>query len=132
MFQVAMQGADFVFHTASPFFREVTDPQKQLIGPAVNGTKNVLLSVAKHKDTIKRVVLTSSFACEFSQPNCTMMPEQVVLVYNPYLQNPLFVICITLSQSGSHFNSCKALCHAVNCALCPSYTMVNTLIAATS
>lgn len=60
----ALQGADFVFHTASPFFREVTDPQKQLIGPAVNGTKNVLASVAKHKDTIKRVVLTSSFACE--------------------------------------------------------------------
>ena len=61
---LCLQGVDYVFHTASPFFREVTDPQKQLIGPAVNGTKNVLASVAKHKDTIKRVVLTSSFACK--------------------------------------------------------------------
>ena len=59
-----MQGADYVFHTASPFIRDVTDAKKQLIEPAVDGTKNVLLSVAKHIDTIKRVVLTSSFAGE--------------------------------------------------------------------
>ena len=74
-----MQGADFVFHTASPFIREVTDPQKQLIGPAVNGTKNVLSSVAKHKDTIKRVVLTSSFACELLY-TCRTLMTQVSIV----------------------------------------------------
>ena len=57
-----MQGADYVFHTASPFIRDVTDAKKQLIEPAVGGTENVLSSVAKHSKTIKRVVLTSSFA----------------------------------------------------------------------
>ena len=36
--------------------------QKELIEPAVNGTKNVLGAVAKAKDSVKRVVLTSSFA----------------------------------------------------------------------
>jgi len=36
--------------------------QKDLIDPAVNGTKNVLGSVSKYKSTVKRVVLTSSFA----------------------------------------------------------------------
>jgi nucleoside-diphosphate-sugar epimerase len=36
--------------------------QKDLIEPAVNGTKNVLGSVSKYKSTVKRVVLTSSFA----------------------------------------------------------------------
>lgn len=36
--------------------------QKDLIEPAVKGTKNVLGSVAKNKSTIKRVILTSSFA----------------------------------------------------------------------
>ena len=61
-----MQDADYVFHTASPFIRDVTDPKKQLIEPAVGGTKNVLSSVAKHTNTVKRVVLTSSFACEWS------------------------------------------------------------------
>jgi len=49
---------------ASPFIRNVTDPKKQLIEPAVGGTKNVLGSVAKNTDSIKRVVLTSSFACK--------------------------------------------------------------------
>ena len=58
------QGADYVFHTASPFIRDVTDPKKQLIEPAVGGTKNVLFSVAKNTDSIKRVILTSSFACK--------------------------------------------------------------------
>ena len=59
-----MQDADYVFHTASPFIRDVTDAKKQLIEPAVDGTRNVLSSVAKHTNTIKRVVLTSSFAGE--------------------------------------------------------------------
>ena len=38
----------------------------QLIDPAVNGTRNVLLSAAKHKETLKRIVLTSSMAGEDS------------------------------------------------------------------
>lgn len=42
--------------------REVHDPQRDLVDPAVKGTKNILSAVAKSKDTIKRVVLTSSFA----------------------------------------------------------------------
>lgn len=67
-----MQGADYVFHTASPFIRDVTDAKKQLIEPALGGTKNVLSSVAKHTNTIKRVVLTSSFAgeCFKAVPYC--------------------------------------------------------------
>ena len=52
-----------MFHTASPFFlANITDPQKQLVEPAVKGTENVLRSVAKARDTVKRVVLTSSVA----------------------------------------------------------------------
>ncbi|KAL3153255.1 hypothetical protein ABBQ38_011605 [Trebouxia sp. C0009 RCD-2024] len=61
-FDSVVSDADYVFHTASPFIRDVTDAKKQLIKPAVEGTKNVLSSVAKHTNTIKRVVLTSSFA----------------------------------------------------------------------
>ena len=38
------------------------DSQGFFVRPAVEGTKNVLTSVLKHKDTVKRVVLTSSFA----------------------------------------------------------------------
>ena len=64
-----LQGADYVFHTASPFIRDVKDPKSQLIEPAVGGTQNVLASVAKNTDSIKRVVLTSSFACELTPPH---------------------------------------------------------------
>ncbi len=57
----AMQGCGVVFHTASPFSIDVKDPQKELIEPAVNGTKNVL-EQANKTDSVTRVVLTSSCA----------------------------------------------------------------------
>ena len=57
-----LQGVDYVFHTASPFLASWEDTQKELIEPALNGTATVLDSVAKSKGTIKRVILTSSFA----------------------------------------------------------------------
>ncbi len=57
----AMLGCSIVFHTASPFISNFKDAQKDLIEPAVNGTKNVL-NAANRTDTVKRVVLTSSCA----------------------------------------------------------------------
>ena len=47
---------------ASPFLAEWNDTQKELVEPALEGTTTVLESVAKSKDTVRRVVLTSSFA----------------------------------------------------------------------
>lgn len=44
---------------------QVKDAQHDLIDPAVNGTKNVLASVLKSKDSVRRVILTSSISCEF-------------------------------------------------------------------
>lgn len=62
-FDDAVKGAKYVFHCASPFSRgKPDDPQAFFVTPAVEGTKNVLSSVAKNKSTVKRVVLTSSFA----------------------------------------------------------------------
>lgn len=40
----------------------VEDPENELIKPAAQGTKNVLSSAVKSKDTVKRVIVTSSFA----------------------------------------------------------------------
>ncbi len=57
----AMTGCELVFHTASPFTSKFTDPQKELVDPALNGTKNVLGSVNRTA-SVKRVVLTSSCA----------------------------------------------------------------------
>ena len=44
-------------HAASPFFYESADVQKELIEPAVHGTRNVLSAVAKNKSTVKATVV---------------------------------------------------------------------------
>lgn len=49
-------------HTASPFHFKVTDPVKDLIEPAVEGTKNALKAIHKYGTNVKRVVVTSSYA----------------------------------------------------------------------
>ena len=60
-----MEGCELVFHTASPFTTNVKDPQKELIDPAVKGTRNVLKQANKTA-SVKRVVLTSSCAAIYT------------------------------------------------------------------
>ncbi|QSP94319.1 NAD-dependent epimerase/dehydratase family protein [Marinobacter salinisoli] len=55
----AMEGCELVFHTASPFVLDVKDPQKELVDPALRGTRNVL-EQANKTPSVKRVVVTSS------------------------------------------------------------------------
>lgn len=58
------------------------DPQKDLLDPALKGTTTVLRSAAKSKDSIKRIVLTSSVAgapqalCTFVCAPCMHAPVQ--------------------------------------------------------
>ncbi|KAH6790435.1 Rossmann-fold superfamily protein [Perilla frutescens var. frutescens] len=60
-FDSLVDGCEGVFHTASPFYHDVKDPQAELIDPALKGTLNVLGSCAK-ASSVKRIVLTSSIA----------------------------------------------------------------------
>ncbi|MCK9270853.1 MAG: NAD-dependent epimerase/dehydratase family protein [Bacteroidales bacterium] len=60
----AMQGCELVFHTASPFALKVKDAQRDLIDPAIEGTRNILNAVNKTA-SVKRVVLTSSVAAMY-------------------------------------------------------------------
>lgn len=59
-----------VLHTASPFFYDTTDPEKDLVLPAMHGTTNIMKAIQKEIDggntTIKRVVITSSDAALYS------------------------------------------------------------------
>jgi len=65
-FDPIFAGVDYVLHTASPFPTKIVDAQKEVIEPAVAGTKNVLESVAK-SPSIKKVVITSSAAAVVQQ-----------------------------------------------------------------
>ncbi len=60
-YAAAMDGCGIVFHTASPFTLNIRDPQKELVDPALLGTRNVL-ETATRTGSVKRVVLTSSCA----------------------------------------------------------------------
>ncbi|RPB16966.1 ketoreductase [Morchella conica CCBAS932] len=56
---------DGILHTASPFHFNVTDPQKQLMEPAIQGTVGILQAAQKYAPSVKRIVITSSFAAIF-------------------------------------------------------------------
>jgi dihydroflavonol-4-reductase len=63
-YREAMMGCQLVFHTASPFTMRVDDPQRDLVDPALQGTRNVLQTV-NEVETVERVVLTSSVAAMY-------------------------------------------------------------------
>src|SRR5436190_3275965 len=66
-FDSAAAGCEYVMHTASPYVLDTTDPQRDLVDPAVNGTRNVL-GACQRAATVKRMVLTSSMAAITDEP----------------------------------------------------------------
>lgn len=73
-FDAAMQGCELVIHTASPFvIKGLKDAQKELVDPAVMGTKNVL-DAANRVASVKRVVLTASVVSVYG--DCQDMSDQ--------------------------------------------------------
>jgi nucleoside-diphosphate-sugar epimerase len=63
----AVQEVDYIVHLASPYFTSTNDPIKELVEPAVNGTKNVLTSALK-APKLKRMIVLSSFASVVDLP----------------------------------------------------------------
>lgn len=57
----AVRGVDGIIHVASPFKYDIQDNEQDLVVPAINGVKSLLRSAAK-VPSIKRIVITSSFA----------------------------------------------------------------------
>ncbi|KAI1084659.1 NAD dependent epimerase/dehydratase [Whalleya microplaca] len=58
----ATPGLEYVQHTASPFHFKWTDAKTELLDPAIKGTTSVLEAVKKYAPSVKRIVITSSFA----------------------------------------------------------------------
>lgn len=90
----AMEGCELIYHTASPYTLDVKDPQRELIDPALNGTRNVLLQANK-TSSVKRIVITSSCAAIYTDAiECSQLPNGMLteavwnttasLDYQPY------------------------------------------------
>jgi dihydroflavonol-4-reductase len=67
-YDAAVAGCEVVMHTASPYSMTVKDAQRDLVDPAVQGTRNVLEACRK-AGSVKRVVLTSSMAAITDEPD---------------------------------------------------------------
>lgn len=65
-FDAAMDGCSVVHHVASPFLlpEKIKDGQRQMVDPALQGTRNVLDSVER-TPTVRRVVMTSTVGAIF-------------------------------------------------------------------
>jgi len=65
-FEGKLDGLDGVFHVASPFHHKINTSNKvDLLDPAINGTVGILKAASK-VPSIKRVIITSSFAAIFN------------------------------------------------------------------
>lgn len=64
---VKSPGLEVVMHTASPFHFKFTDPKTELIDPAVIGTTSILHAITRSAPSVRRVIITSSFAAIISE-----------------------------------------------------------------
>uniref|UniRef100_A0A7N2R455 NAD-dependent epimerase/dehydratase domain-containing protein n=1 Tax=Quercus lobata TaxID=97700 RepID=A0A7N2R455_QUELO len=94
-----------VFHTASPVFLAASDPQAELIDPAVKGTLNVLKSCSKFS-SIKRFIVTSSIVAIM----CSRKPlTPVVILDETWFSDPVtceesklwYVLSKTLAEEAA-------------------------------
>ena len=79
-FDAAMAGCAIVYHVASPFMlpEKIKDGQRQMLEPALLGTRNVLDSVNRTA-TVERVVLTSTVGAIFGDYIDVMSMENQTL-----------------------------------------------------
>jgi dihydroflavonol-4-reductase len=66
-FDAAVKDCDYVLHVASPYEIDVVDAQRDLVDPAVQGTRNVL-EACKKSAMLKKVVITSSVSAITDEP----------------------------------------------------------------
>lgn len=71
-----------VLHTASPFHYNAKNAKKEILDPAMIGSTSILSAIKKSAPSVKRVVITSSFAA-------MMNPDTPHETYNEKNWNPI-------------------------------------------
>jgi dihydroflavonol-4-reductase len=87
-FEPHLAGCEVVLHIASPYVLDSEDPQRDLVQPAVLGTRSMLEACAR-ASCVRRVVLTSSMAAITDEPPPRVLTEEdwndrSSLTRNPY------------------------------------------------
>jgi dihydroflavonol-4-reductase len=102
-FDAAAKGVEYVMHTASPFVLQAKDPQKDLVEPAVQGTRSMLESCAR-AGSVKRVVLTSSMAAITDEPESErVLSEADWNVKSSLTRNPYYLSKTLAEKEGWRF-----------------------------
>ncbi|EMG50243.1 GRP2 putative NADPH-dependent methylglyoxal reductase GRP2 [Candida maltosa Xu316] len=87
--------AKIFLHLASPFHFKATNIEKELLEPAVNGTKNVLQAIKDYGSGIQKVVITSSYAAigtasrEADKSVVVTEDDWNAITWNEALENPI-------------------------------------------
>ena len=81
---------DVIMHMASPYVMHVTDPQRDLVDPAVEGTLAMLRAAVK-SSRVKRVVLTSSMAAITDEPDGRVLTESDWNTKSSLTRNPYYL-----------------------------------------
>nr|XP_036577261.1 ketoreductase [Colletotrichum truncatum]KAF6784200.1 ketoreductase [Colletotrichum truncatum] len=87
-------GTKAVIHAASPFHFNSSDPQKEVIEPALGGTLLLLGSAKEFGKDVQRVVITSSFAAILD--NARM--DDPNTIFTEWSLNPATIDHITISK----------------------------------
>jgi len=102
-FDAAFDGCAVVHHVASPFLlpEKISDGKKQLVEPAVEGTRNILESV-NHTPSVRRVVVTSTIGAIFGDY------IDVLQMKNRTLSEEYFNTSSTLDNNPYHYSKVTA------------------------
>lgn len=84
-FNDAVRGVDGIIHTASPSTTQAESNVRDIISPAIDGTRGLLTSAWKYAPKVQRVVITSSFAAMMDVSQC----ERAGYTYSEKDWNPM-------------------------------------------
>lgn len=99
----AVKGVTGVIHTANPFILNPKDNEEELLKPSINGVLNALKAAALEGPSLRRVVLTASFASNLDLTK-GLRPG---FTYNESVWNPATYEEAKASDSGA-FSYCAA------------------------
>jgi dihydroflavonol-4-reductase len=102
-FDEASRGCRGIIHAASPYVLDVNDPQKDLVDPALEGTREVL-QAAQRAGSVTRVVLTSSMAAITDEPeHDRVLTERDWNVKSSLTRNPYYYSKVLAERAAWDF-----------------------------